>query len=90
MEFDSANPQETAAAEVADRLLGMSLPALSSELREFLSTVVGLYSDTDKAMDWLQANNNALQGQSPVDMIRAGKIQELNDFWNTNKRVHGY
>ena len=90
MESDSSTPQEAIVAEVAGRMLNMPLEGLSSELRGFLSEVVGLHPDTDKAMAWLQADNNALQGKSPVDMIRSGKIQELNYFWNAHKRVHGY
>ena len=68
----------------------MPVEGLSSELRGFLSAVVELHLDADKAIDWLQADNNALQGQSPVDMIHSGKIQELNDFWSAYKRIHGY
>ena len=89
MESDSSTPEETVVAEVAGRVLNKPLEELSGELRGFLADVVELHPDADKAVDWLEAKNNALQGQSPISMIRSEKIQELNDFWNTYRRIHG-
>jgi len=88
---ESPTPQETAVAEVADRLLSTPLQHLSDSLRALLADVVALHTDSaDEAMRWLQAANSALQGQSPVDMIRNGRIHELRAFWDAQKRVYGY
>lgn len=87
--MEAPDPQETAITEVADKLLGLSPAGLSPELRDFLSSVTDRYPNTDNAVDWLQTNNNGLQGQSPVNMIRAGNIRQLNDFWEGHKRACG-
>ncbi len=82
MEAQESGVEQLVQMIFIDTSASSSVGADLHNVRMLLEKVLKTHdNDVAKAMRWLMANNNALDGESPVTMIRQGQIQRLKDFW---------
>jgi|GEM_PF-6569736 len=84
-EGDDTGKTDALLNQVTARLFGVQLPIgdYSNDMRGYLQQVLDLYDGkVDQAVGWLESKCKMLDGQSPVELLRAGNVARLRGMWD--------